>query len=960
MNGNSSHDIQTSPRRLTLIDGSGFIFRAFYAMPSLTRADGTPVGAVYGFVNMMLKILRDRMNDAVEDYIAVVFDAGRVSFRNEKYPEYKANRAETPEELVPQFSIVKEATRALNLPVIEVEGVEADDVIASYTKQAKLQEMEVIIVSSDKDLMQLVDDAAGVFMFDAMKDRLINDAAVCAKFGVAPKQVRDVLSLIGDNADNIPGIPGIGPKTAAQLIGEYGNLDNLLANATEIKQNKRRENLIKFADDARLSYELIGLRDDLQLPQPIEALRLRMIDADKLVDFAQQMGFKRIVERFNEKAGSGTIGSETVTDADKNTQDNNCADNKIKPQYQLINTEEQLHSWIADIWEAAVVAISLEIDADRLIGVAISLPDARAAYIPIGHTKPVSDDSASKHRDGHDDDGTGNDLFAFNNMLLKSNNLVAGQLAQDIVLNAISGLLADQAICKISWCSKEDIKFLAGLDIKLQPVDDVILLDYCLHAGLYKHDFGAIIRRELGLDLANESELLGTGKSKITISQADMSITKDFAAQKADYTLRLWQKLKPQLQTNKLLTVYERLERPLLFVLAGMELAGVKLDSEYLQRLTTEFTAAMDKLSADIYQLAGREFVIGSPKQLGEILFEEMGLTSGKKSKKTGNYSTSVEILEELAVNGHIIADKVLQWRQYDKLRSTYSEALAKQINPLTGRVHTTFQQTITITGRLSSADPNLQNIPIRTEQGKRIRKAFIAQEGYKLLAADYSQIELRLLAEFADIDVLKQAFLEGKDIHSATASQMFGVPLEEVTADLRRSAKMINFGIIYGISAHGLAIRLGIDRAQAASFIKSYFEHYPGIRAYMEAKKLEAQENGYVTTIFGRKVHIAAINDSNHARRAFAQRQAINAPLQGSAADIIKRAMIHVSDILAGAEQECRLLLQVHDELVFEVQNDVVDEYAAKIRKIMEHAAHLSVPLTVDIGIGDNWGDLR
>ena len=913
-------------KRIYLIDASGFIFRAYYALPKLTRSDGTPSGAVYGFVSIMLKLLEDKRSAEVEDHVAVIFDAGRYSFRNEIYDQYKANRDETPPELVPQFPLVREATQAMGLPQMELAGFEADDLIASYTRAAAAEGYEVVIVSSDKDLMQLVDDASSITMFDAMKDKPIREAEVLEKFGVVPNKVGEVLALMGDSSDNVPGVPGIGPKTAAELIQVYGDVETLIARAGEIKQNKRRESIIENAEKARLSKVLVSLKDDVPLPVPLDDCTYKGVTEEPLRAFLKQMEFKKLEERLSSQSAARSVSERAPLHGAEVTSTHNVVRHDIA---KIVNDEAALRALIATIREQGRVAYAGVWDAKNLVGIALAV-DGEKAYLPIGH----------KTKDA-------GDLFA-------AESLAPNQLSMVLVEQHLKSLLADTSILKITADGKNELQNLHAIGWELAAVEDVSLLSYVLDAGLHGHELGELAT------LPEEATVLGSGRNKITVTQAKPEDYAPLAQARAAAILQQWHTLKPQLFSNHLLTVYERLERPLVPVLAEMERAGIKVDLQTLRGLSAEFNAILRGLEQEIYTLAGTEFLIGSPKQLGEILFEKMGIAGGKKSKKSGQYTTGVEVLEELAASGHVIAEKVLEWRQYDKLRSTYTEALERQIHPQTGRVHTTFQQTVAATGRLSSTDPNLQNIPIRTEAGKRIRHAFIAAEGYELISADYSQIELRLLAEMADMPALKQAFRDGQDIHAATASQMFQVPIGEVTSELRRRAKMINFGIIYGISAHGLAMRLGIERHVAAEFINAYFEHYPGIKAYMEAKKLEARTHGYVTTLFGRRVHIAGINDANFMRRAFGERQAINAPLQGTAADIIKRAMLALQSLVTSHQSPVKMLLQVHDELLFEVPAGTGADIAPKIKKVMESAAHLSLPLTVEVSVGKNWGEIH
>lgn len=907
----------TAPKRLTLIDGSGFIFRAFFALPKLTNKAGTPTGAVYGFVNMMQKLLRDAQNNEFDDYLAVIFDAGRHTFRNDIYSEYKANRDEPPEELRPQFALVREATEALGLPAIELPGFEADDLIATYTRAAKAQGFdEVIIVSSDKDLMQLVDDGEGVHLFDAMKSKVINAKAVEEKFGVPPHKVRDVLALMGDTSDNVPGVPGIGPKTAAQLIEHFDDIESLLNRAEEeVPQKKRRESLIEHAQMARLSYTLVGLKEDCELPLPLDALQERPYEEGKLRSFLQEMGFRKLEERLETES---TEHSEAPVVAHR-------VEMPSETHYHLLD-ETALTKLLQEAKQAGQLAISV---VESGIGLCVQV--GQAGYYPL---------ALSKAQCGQ----TSDDLFA------------AAEEMKTSIPDALLNILKDPLVLKISASMKQDMHVLG----KISPQEDIGLLSYVLSAGLESHQFEKLVENELEASLTSEEEVLGKGRNKISWAQAESEKVMPLLAERADYTLRLWQRFKPRLAQEQLATIYEKVERPLLPLLQQMEAVGIRVDARYLNDLSEEFKSHIATLEQQIYQLTGEEFLIGSPKQLGQVLFEHLGIAGGKKSKKSGQYATGIEVLEELAAQGHEIAEKVIQWRQYEKLRSTYTDALAKQIDPQTGRVHTTLQQTVAATGRLSSTDPNLQNIPIRSEEGARIRKAFVADDGMQLISADYSQIELRLLAEMADIEVLKDAFRKGHDIHAATASQMFQIPLEEMTSEYRRRAKTINFGIIYGISAHGLAVRLGIERGEAAKFIEEYFEHYPGIRRYMEAKKREAAEQGYITTLFGRRVYIKGIQEKNYQRRAFAERQAINAPLQGTAADIIKKAMLAVSRLPILRSGEVKMLLQVHDELVFEAPKEQAGQASAAIVKTMQSAVGLSIPLIVEAAIGRDWGEIH
>jgi DNA polymerase-1 len=930
-------------KRIYLIDGSGFIFRAFYALPKLTRSDGTPAGAVYGFIAMLLKLLEEKRSSEVEDHVAVIFDAGRHSFRNDLYPAYKANRDEPPEELRPQFALVREATRAMGLMGIELAGFEADDLIASYAISARADGFEVVIVSSDKDLMQLVNDAQHISMFDAMKDKPIKEAEVQEKFGVSPALVGEVLALMGDSSDNIPGVAGIGPKTAAELIQQFGSVEELLGRLGEIKQQKRRESLQDNADKARLSRILVRLKDDIPLPLPLADCRYHGLAFATLRPYLQQMEFKKLSDRVEKLTGASPVELPA-------TPNHKTADSPLT----LVTTEASLLALLRIIHEEGRVAVSLTWEENQLIGVALATTTERA-YLPFGHLQKTED----THTSATPASGSG-DLFSFASKPLLADN----QLPFAVFEKYLKPLFANAAILKLTWQGKEDIRRLSTCyNWQFSPIEDVCLLSYVLEAGLYGHDLPELATRHLHKPLPEITTVLGAGRVKITAATCSAEDFAPFVTAQAEAVAQLATCLKPPLADAHLLTIYERLERPLMPLLAQMERQGVQVDTAQLQSLSAEFLTLMRGIEQEIYALAGKEFLISSPKQCGELLFEHLNLAGGKKSKKSGQYSTGVEILEELAAQGHRIAEKILEWRQYDKLRNTYTEALVKQIHPQTGRIHTTFMQTVAATGRLSSTDPNLQNIPIRSEAGRRIRTAFIAASGKELISADYSQIELRLLAEMANIPTLKQAFRAGEDIHAATASQMFSVPLADVTSELRRRAKTINFGIIYGISAHGLAVRLGIDRATASRFIHAYFEHYPEIKHYMEAKKHEAQQNGFIQTLWGRKIHIKGIADSNFARRGFAERQAINAPLQGTAADIIKRAMLLIHEQWAVGENPHttpQMLLQVHDELLFEVPTGTGQQFAPQIQKIMESAAHLSLPLTVMTGIGKDWGSIH
>ena len=921
---------------LHLIDGSAYIFRAYHALPPLTRkSDGLPVGAVSGFCNMLWRYIGE--NDTSADaptHAAVIFDHSSKTFRNAIYDKYKANRPEPPEDLRPQFPLTREATRAFNLACIEVQDYEADDIIATLARQAREAGGRVTIISSDKDLMQLVGE--GVEMFDAMKNKRIGVDEVIEKFGVPPARVVDVQALAGDSVDNIPGAPGIGIKTAAQLIEEYGDLETLLAQAGNIKQPKRREALVENADLIRISKRLVTLDDQTPLDFTLDALEVTAPNATALMDFLNAMEFRTLTRRVAEKFGADTPPAPVVTQEAPapapESPDFSAA------RYDCVRDMAALQAWIARIDEAGFVAVDTEttsLDEMRaeLVGISLCVEPGHACYIPL------------QHRAG------GDDLFG-------STALAEGQIPLEDALAALKPVLEDPAILKIGQNIKYDAKIFAGLGIAVAPIDDTMLMSYALHGGLHGHGMDTLSDQYLNHQPIAIKTLLGGGKAAITFDQVPIDAATTYAAEDADVTLRLWQMFKPRLHAAQVTRVYEGLERPLVPVLAAMERRGIKVDRDALSRMSNAFAQKMAGLEAEIHALAGTTFNVGSPKQLGEVLFDQMGLPGGVKGK-TGAYATGAEVLEDLAAEGHDLPARVLDWRQLSKLKSTYTDALQDHIHPETGRVHTSYVITGAVTGRLSSTDPNLQNIPIRTEEGRRIRTAFVATPGHKLVALDYSQIELRILAHIAGIDSLKQAFREGLDIHAMTASQMFGVPLDQMTPDVRRKAKAINFGVIYGISGFGLARNLRIPRAEAQAFIDTYFERFPGIRAYMDATVDFAKKHGRVETLFGRRIHTPEINTRGPGA-GFAKRAAINAPIQGTAADIIRRAMIRVPDAIR--DLPAQMLLQVHDELVFEVSEDAVEETIARVRAVMEGAAHplvhLDVPLVVDAGVGDSWAE--
>jgi DNA polymerase-1 len=904
-----------APRHVFLIDGSGFIFRAFHALPPLTRADGTPVNAVFGFTQMLVRLI----DDTNADHVAVIFDAGRETFRNAIYAAYKANRPEPPEELIPQFALVRDATRAFNVACVEEAGYEADDLIATYARLAREAGARVTIVSSDKDLMQLI--GPGVDMLDAVKNRTLGPGDVREKFGVDPEKVVDVQALAGDAVDNVPGVPGIGIKTAAQLIGEFGNLDTLLARAAEIKQVKRRQALIDHAGDARISRDLVRLKNDVPVPEPLAAFAKRAPDPEAVIAFLEAQAFRSLVARWRERTRAQ--GSEAPAAP--------AQAGGTPSAYELVTDEGALDRWIAQACARGWVAVDTEttsLDPLRadLVGISLAIEPGRACYVPVGHVGDLTQP-------------------------------MPAQIPKDRALARLKGLLEDPSVLKIGQNIKYDMQIFARSGIEVTPIDDTMLLSYVLEGGLHGHGMDELAGLHLGHTTVKYADVAGSGKAQVTFDRVPLADALRYAAEDADVTLRLHRHLKPKLLAARLVTVYETLERPLVPVLARMERHGILVDAARLADLSEDFTLRLGQLESEIHGLAGGPFNVGSPKQLGEILFDRMGLGGGKKGK-TGAYATGADVLESLAAEGHELPQKVLEWRQLAKLKSTYTDALIGEINPETGRVHTSYQQAVANTGRLSSSDPNLQNIPVRTEEGRKIREAFIAEAGWMLLSADYSQIELRLLAHVADIPALKEAFRAGQDIHAMTASQVFGVPIEGMDPMIRRKAKAINFGIIYGISGFGLARQLGIPKADAAQYIERYFARYPGIRAYMERTKAKAREKGFVQTLFGRRCHVRGIADRNASVRAFAERAAINAPIQGGAADIIKRAMIRLPPALAGAGLRARMLLQVHDELLFEVPATEVDETRAVVTGVMESVVRLDIPLVLESGVGYNWGD--
>jgi DNA polymerase-1 len=962
---------------LYLIDGSGYIFRAYHALPPLTRkSDDLPVGAVHGFCAMLHKLLREMPGGVRPTHLAVIFDKSEQTFRNELYDGYKANRPPPPSDLVPQFGIIRQAVRAFNVPCIEQDGFEADDLIATYARQAVELGATVRIVSSDKDLMQLV--SGDIKLYDTMKDRDIGEAEVLEKFGVPPAKVGDVLALAGDSVDNVPGVPGIGVKTGAQLINEYGDLETLLARAGEIKQPKRRECLELYADQARLSRRLVELRRDVPLEEPLGSLAVRAPDPKDLIGFLKTMEFTTLMRRIA-----------TALDADISQIDPlpvviqgwapaegapveqpalelggpeapakpvaRPAPDGVSPAaaietlralvrkpvdhslYETIIDETSLERWLLAIREQGFAAIDTEttsLDAMQcdLVGLSFASAPGKACYIPLAHRKTEGLDFGGE---------------------------AIRQLSREVVLSAIKPLLEDRAILKIGHNVKYDLQVLARCGIGLVSYDDTMLMSYAMESGLNGHGLDELSEKHLGHKPISFKEVAGAGKSRVRFDLVPLDRATHYAAEDADVTLRLWMVFKSELVAKSKVTVYETLERPLARVLAGMEREGVLVDRAVLARLSAEFAGVAARLEEEIFTLAGERFNVGSPKQLGDILFGKMQLPGGRKTS-TGAWSTDADTLDDLAATGLEFARKVLDWRQLAKLRSTYTDALPGFIHPDTGRVHTCYAMAATSTGRLASTDPNLQNIPVRTDEGRRIRTAFIAPPGSKLVSADYSQIELRVLAEVADIPQLRKAFGEGLDIHAMTASEMFNVPIAGMDPLVRRRAKAINFGIIYGISAFGLANQLGIPREEAGEYIRTYFKRFPGIRDYMEGTKRFCRENGYVETVFGRRMHFPRIASPNPSERSFQERAAINAPIQGSAADIIRRAMIRMPAALEAEKLTARMLLQVHDELVFEVPHPEVEATMAVAKAVMEKAPEpafaFSVPIRVDARAAQNW----
>ncbi|MBU3077096.1 DNA polymerase I [Sphingomonas quercus] len=918
-----------SSNHLYLVDGSGYIFRAYHRLPPLTNRHGMPAGAVYGFTTMLWKLVDDLHKADGPTHLAVILDASSRTFRNDMYGAYKAHRPPPPEDLVPQFPLIRTATRAFSVPCIEEEGLEADDIIACYARAALAEGWQVTIVSSDKDLMQLIEP--GLDMLDTMNNRRLGRDHVIEKFGVPPELLGDVLALMGDSVDNVPGVPGVGPKTASQLINEFGSLDAVLQNAETIKKPKLRESLLAHADNARLSRELVRLVCDRPLPEPLDALKLKGLPPEPLREFLAEQGFKSLLLRVGGEGqpGRSVLAEPAVAAAPVEIPEEPAFDHK---SYECVTSEATLDLWITEATAEGRVAVDTEtthLDAIRaeLVGVSLATASGRACYIPFGH---VGDGLLSE---------------------------TPQQLPRELVLAKLKPLLENPSVLKIGQNLKYDLILFRRAGIDIIAYDDTMLLSYDLDAGLGGHGMDDLCKKHFSHDTISFKSVCGTGKSQITFDKVSLAQATEYAGEDADVTLRLWQRLKPRLSREAATRVYELVDRPLLAVVAEMEMAGISVDRAELSRLSADYAVEIARLEGVIHQAAGGPFTIGSPKQLGEVLFERMGLKGGRKGK-SGVYSTDVNEMERLAAEGIEVARLVLEWRQLTKLKSTYTDALQQQINPVTGRVHTSFSMAVAQTGRLSSTDPNLQNIPIRTELGRRIRDAFVAAPGHVLLSADYSQIELRLAAHMADVPQLRTAFAEGQDIHNLTAQELFGT----VDRDTRGRAKTINFAILYGISAFGLAGRLGVDRGEAQAIIDRYFDRFPGVRNYIALTVGQVREQGFVTTLFGRKTHLPGIKGKTVSERQAAERQAINAPIQGTSADIIKRAMVRMGPALAAEGlTSVKMLLQVHDELVFEVPEADAAAASTVIRRVMESAAEpyvrLSVPLGVEIGTGPSWG---
>ena len=911
-----------------LIDGSGYIFRAYYALPPLTRkSDGLPTGAVSGFCSMLFKLLEDsksNQNLQKPTHFAVIFDSARKTFRNDIYSDYKANRSEAPDDLAPQFEYIRKSVLAFNLPSVELMNYEADDLIATYVDEILTIGAKVTIVSSDKDLMQLY--KKNVRIFDPMKNKFILEEDIFNKFGVDASKVIDVQALAGDSSDNVPGVPGIGVKTAAELINKYGTLEKLLKSADEIKQNKRRETLIENKDKALISKQLVTLMHDAPVNQKLEDFRLKEIDKDKLYKFLREMEFNRLLSSAISAYGEPNFLSSKTEVQDKQKE-------ITKKNYSLISEIDELDDWIKEAEEVGELAIDTEttsVDPHQasLVGISLSSKVGKACYIPVGHKSKKNLDKKS-------------------------------------VISKLKPLLEDPSIKKIGQNIKFDFIILYREGISISPMEDTMLMSYVLDAGKNRHNMDTLSELHLGHKTTTFKELVGSGKKEINFSDVELDKAKDYAAEDADITFRLYKKFIKNLKSEKMINIYEIFEKPMIEILAFMEMKGIKIDSNFLKSLSLKFEKKIEKLEKEIFKIAQKEFNIGSPKQLGDIIYNDLKIAGLKKTRK-GGFATNASVLEDLAFKGHKFPQLVLDWRQVSKLKNTYSDALPEHVNPTTKRVHTSFLLAATTTGRLASSDPNLQNIPIKSEDGKDIRKAFIAEKNHTLISADYNQIEMRILADLAGVKELKKAFKNNEDIHSLTASQIFNIEIKKVDQDQRRKAKAINFGIIYGISQYGLAKQINVTNYEAEEFLNAYFVKFPEIKIYMDDTIKFCRKSGYVNNIFGRRSHFNAINDKNFNVRNFQERAAINAPIQGSASEIMRLAMIRLQKNLSENKKlKSKMLLQIHDELIFEVPKDEVTEMTKIIKKEMtsvsesEHHS-FSTPLTVDINIGDNWGALH
>ena len=923
-------------KHIYLVDGSTYIFRAYHALPPLTRkSDGFPVGAISGFCNMLDKLIKDEKEKNNLTHLLVIFDASGKTFRNDIFPEYKANRSSPPEDLIPQFPVIRKATDAFNVPHVEMLGYEADDLIASYAKAAIDQDMKVTIVSSDKDLMQLV--KKNVSMLDTMKNRLIKENEVFEKFGVKPNRVIDVQSLAGDSVDNIPGVPGIGIKTASLLINEYGDLDNLLERSSNIKQNKRRESLIEFAHQARLSRELVTLKEDIELPIPIENIKIQSIEPIKLISFLKGMEFKTITEK---KAREFSLTLDEIKTEDlkldfKNEKEKNInLKNEIdiskfnREKYSVVQDLKELEIWKKNIDEKGYVAVDTETDSlnaieANLIGFSMATDINNACYIPLKH------DDARR------------------------------QINFEDAISILKSIAEDKSVTKIFHNKKYDALVLDKYGIKVNSYEDTMLISYSLGSGGTRHGLDNLAKNYLSHTALSYKDIVGTGKNQKSFNEIDIYEATRYAAEDADITFRLWKLLKPMLALEKTSSVYEAIERPLASIIMNMEKNGVCIDESILKKLSIKFENDISKIENECFKIVGNEFNLGSPKQIGEILFDKLKIKGGKKTP-SGAWSTDAETLNFLASSGNTLPRLLLEWRGLSKLKSTYTDALPTFVNKKTKRIHTSYSMSSTSTGRLSSSDPNLQNIPIKNSEGRMIRSAFIADKGYSLISADYSQIELRIIAHISDDHNLKDAFRNDIDIHSLTASEVFGIPLKNMDQDTRRKAKAINFGIIYGISAFGLSNQLDISRSEASDYIRSYFEKFPSIKDYMETTKEFAKENGYVKTLFGRKCIIDESINRGPGGKAFMERAAINAPIQGTAADIIKRAMIKIPKCFEKENLKTKMIMQVHDELIFETKDGEIEKTLAIVIKEMSEAhrpvVDLSVDLKVEAAFGKNW----